>query len=79
MTAFSRRSKTGKLQICVWGGPGEPDLNDDANWTNIDEAEAFLREMADAASKPTGADNPFTPAGAARIFARWNANAPGRR
>jgi hypothetical protein len=81
MTAFSRHSKTGKLQLAIWAGATEPNLTDDALWMDVDEAEKIVAEMADAAAKPNprNRNNPFSHAGAARIWARWNAAAPGRR
>lgn len=79
MSVYSRHSTTGRLQLAIWAGATEPDLTDDTLWYDIDDAEAMLRQWAAEAAMPRGADNPFTPAGAARVFARWNANALGAR
>ncbi len=76
MSAYTRETSDGRPQICLWAGPGEPDLTDDNVWTDLDDAEALLREWAATAS---GVESPFTPVGAARVWARWNAKAPGRR
>lgn len=72
MSAYSRHSKTGRLQLCLWAGATEPDLTDDTLWYDIDDAEALVAELATSASVPHGASNIFTPAGAARVWARWN-------
>lgn len=69
MTTDIKTNDEGELLFCIWAGGTIPDPDDPDNWHTYEEFEAELRK---AAMHTRRSNDPFTPAGAAKIWARWN-------
>ncbi len=69
MTTNTKMNDAGELMVCIWSGGTAPDPSDPDNWHTLEEFEAELRK---AAMHTSAGPNPFTPAGAAKVWARWN-------
>lgn len=69
-----KTTENGEVQLCIWGGSGEPDLNDPSVWNTYEEFEEQLKTM-EANSKRS--PNEFSPSMIKNIYAKWNAAGSG--